>query len=61
MTNLQFCIAVGLPAFVIVTSLIVSLVRVARIGAEIRELRADTKAIIASLGSLSSRLGCGRK
>lgn len=47
MTNAQLYLAVGLPVFAILTSLIVSLVQISAIRDEIKTLRQDVSAQIA--------------
>jgi heme exporter protein D len=45
MTNEQLYLAVGLPVFAMVTSLIVSLVQISAIKADIQDIRAEMRAM----------------
>jgi uncharacterized membrane protein (DUF106 family) len=45
MTNLQLYLAIGLPTFAILTSLIISLLQISAIREEMKELRTDMREI----------------
>lgn len=49
MTNLQLYLAIGLPIFAILTSLIVSLVQISSIRGDMRDQRADFRVDLADI------------
>lgn len=49
MTNAQLYFAVGLPVFAIITSLILSLVQISGIREDMRQMRTEFRADIASI------------
>jgi hypothetical protein len=53
MTNEQLYFAIGLPCLTVIASLIISLFQVSGVRADMREIRADLKNIVAKLGAMA--------
>ncbi len=63
MTNIQLYLAIGIPCFTILASLIISLVQwwgvkdcIREIREDIREIRSDIKLIVSKIAEMDNRL-----
>lgn len=57
MTDNQLYLAIGLPCFTIIVSLIINLITISGMREDIREIRSDLKSVVASLGVTNVELG----
>ena len=57
MSDVQLYVAIGLPAFAIVTSLIISLFQISGVREDVREIRNDIKLLTGKVAEIDTRLG----
>ena len=56
LTNVQLFVSIGVPCFMLLASMIVSLWQISGLRDDIREIRGDIKAINGSVAHIESRL-----
>lgn len=57
MSDVQLYVAIGLPTFAIVTSLIISLFQISGVREDVREIRNDIKLLPGIVAEIDTRLG----
>jgi hypothetical protein len=57
MSDVQLYVAIGLPTFAIVTSLIISLFQISGVREDVREIRNDIKLLTGKVAEIDTRLG----